>query len=70
MQYTNREGILMDVMFKCTMCESKTFQRNECYPANLTFLEGHFECTNCFEEYCYFDEAFTLVPSQLNLFDK
>jgi hypothetical protein len=36
----------------------------------LTFLEGVYECSNCQEEFRYFDEAFTMIQAQLSLFDK
>ena len=68
MQYTNREGILMDVFFKCDQCNSRRFKRPSYFPETLTFLEGHFECGSCSTQYCYYDEAFTLVQSQLTLF--
>jgi len=69
MQYKNYEGITCDVIFKCESCGCRKFQRPSYYLQPLTFLEGCYECSNCQEEFNYADEAFTLMPSQLNLFE-
>ena len=69
MQYLNTKGVLQDVYFKCTDCGCKRFERPHYVSDRLTFLEGYFQCCECYAEFCYYDEAFTLVQAQLNLFD-
>ena len=69
MQYLNTIGVLQDVYFKCTDCGCRRFERPHYVSDRLTFLEGYFECCECYAEFCYYDEAFTLVQSQLKLFD-
>lgn len=69
MQHTDIKGVTHDVYFKCPTCNCRRFQRPHYCSDKLTFLEGYFECINCYEEFCYHDEVFTLVQAQLNLFD-
>ena len=69
MQYTDSKGVLFDVYFKCTTCECRRFQRPHYCSDKLTFLEGYFECINCFEEFSYYDDTFTMVQAQLKLFE-
>ena len=70
MQYTDIIGVKYNVYFKCPTCDCKRFQRPSYYLMPLTFLEGVYECSNCQEEFRYFDEAFTMIQAQLSLFDK
>ena len=69
MQYLNTKGVLQDVYFKCTDCGCRRFERPHYVSDRLTFLEGYFQCRECYAEFCYYDEAFTLVQAQLNLFE-
>lgn len=69
MQYTDIKGVLFDVHFKCANCECRRFQRPNYFSENLTFFEGHFECMNCFQEFGYYDDTFTLLQAQLTLFE-
>jgi hypothetical protein len=68
-QHLDTKGILHDVYFKCTECGCRRCERPQWAPEGLTFLEGYFRCCECWAEFSYYEDAFTLVQSQLKLFD-
>ena len=69
LQYLDSKGTLHDVYFKCPDCGCRRFERPHYVRDGLTFIEGYFQCCDCWAEFCYYEEAFTLVQSQLKLFD-
>jgi len=68
MQYRNTNGITYNIYFTCSECNCRKFERPHYCSNKLTFLEGYFHCLNCWAEFSYYESAFTLIESQLNLF--